>query len=915
MKKKYTKLVYCTILMLFSAFVSVAQSNSFWTEIDKSKASSSELHFRKTEPIKATFYNLNLEALKRVLVNAPQREDLNVNSNLNITLPAPNGKLEVFKVVEASVMASELQARYPELRSYTAQSVNNPGTVLRFSITNKGLHVMGSSPKDGTFYVDPYSKLGNNYIVYNKKDLPALEGGLDCQYVNTEADNERFTNSSTSLTSLNANDGMMRNYRLAVATTIEYSEFHWTAAGLNAGSPIADKRAAVMAAIIVTITRNNFIYERELSITMTLVGNNDSIVFIDNDNFNNDNAQILINQSQTEIDNVIGSANYDIGHTFSTGGGGLAQLGSPCGNDKARGITGGPNPVGDPYDIDFVAHELGHQFGAPHTWNGTQGNCTTGSRGDNDAYEVGSGTTIMAYAGICAGDNVQGNSDAYFHQKSLDRIFTFVSSAFGGGCSNNTNTGNNAPTADAGAALTLPISTPYKLTGSSTDQDGTATHTFTWEQYDLGPAGLPLEANNVGPMVRSFEGTSNPVRFIPNLSDLKESNGNSTTWEKLPSVSRSQSFRLTVRDNDVRGGQTAVSPVTVNFLNNAGPFRVTSQNIDQLVWTPGDTETISWDVNNTDNGAAGSPNVNILLSTDNGLTYTTTLIANVPNDGSQDIVVPNVQAANCRIMVEAATNAFFNINTKNIAIGNYVYQVNQGCNDYTINPNALVDENSNSFSSFPINVPDSFTITDLNVSVDASHNTSGSIFIAVVPPSVGAQVRMVSGSCIGPQDLVVTYDDAGGAINCASTNTNDNVTPAQALNVANGGDSQGQWLFFITDINIGDGDRLTLNSATLNICFSEIVPILATESFNFEDNLGIYPNPNNGEFTVNLKQTKSNKVTVNVHDLRGRKIYDNAFKTQGSLNENINLGSVQSGVYLVSVNDGENQITKKILVN
>ena len=916
MKKKYTPFLLYIIMFLFSVNL-VAQNNTLWTEIKKEKASSGELHFRKTEPNKSVFYNLNLENLKLVLRNAPKRENLQNESNLLINFPSPSGKLESFKVMEASVMEDELQTLYPKFRSYAAQSVDNPGTIIRFSITNKGLHSMGFSSKKGTSFIDPYSKSGNNYIVYNKKDLPKYDSGVECHYVNSEEDNERLSNISSSR--INADDGLMRNYRLAVATTIEYSQFHWLAAGLNAGSTLAAKKDAVMDAIVVTITRNNFVYEKDLSITMTLVGNNSEVIFIDSDNFNNDVATVLIDQSQTEIDRVIGTANYDVGHTFSTGGGGLAQLGSPCGSGKARGITGGPAPVGDSYDIDFVAHELGHQFGAPHTWNGTEGNCTAGARGDDDAYEVGSGTTIMAYAGICGSDNVEGNSDVYFHQKSLDRIFTFAKGARGAGgiCSDNTDTFNGVPVATVtNPAVNIPISTPYKLMGSSTDPDGIATHTYTWEQYDLGAAGLPLETNTVGPMVRSFEGTNNPTRFIPNLADLLTSNGGSTDWEKLPSVNRSQNFRLTVRDNDVRGGQTAVAPMFVSFNATAGPFLVTSQNTVSLVWTPGNTETITWDVNNTAAGSAGSANVNILLSTDGGVTYATTLVSNVPNDGSQDIVVPTVEAANCRIMVEAASNVFFNINTKNIAIGNYTYVLQpETCTVYPFNAGIPVVEDGGSYTGYNLNIPDSVTISDVNINVNITTANNADIWYAVRGPwqPTGLQ-QLASGICTGTANTDLTFDDEGAAVNCASTNNGDNILPQIALSFADGQNSAGNWSFFLTDINV-DGTISTWNSTTITICEQETLPILATESFNLEDSLGIYPNPNNGEFTVNVKSTQSKEIAITVNDMRGRKVYNKAFKANGSLNQKINLGQVQSGIYLVNVNDGANQITKKILVN
>jgi hypothetical protein len=922
MKKKYLKSVICVLVLVFGINLN-AQNSSLWTKTTKERASAKELNFRKSEPSKAQFYNLNINDLKQTLQNAPLRSVVGKNSTLIVKFPMSSGVLEQFKVTEASVMEDALQNQYPNLRSYSGESIENPGTLIRFSVTDKGLHTMLYSPKNGTEFIDPYSKDGTNYIVYSKRDLPALDSGFVCHYENSEEDNERLSNAESS--NFNAFDGRLRNFRIAIATTIEYSQFHWMAAGLTALSTEAAKRTAVFDAVVVTLTRNNFVYERDLSVTMTLVANNNAIIFINSDSFNNDDAGTLINQSQTVIDLNIGNANYDIGHTFSTGGGGLAQLNSPCvTGSKARGITGLPAPVGDAYDIDFVAHELGHQYGSPHTFNGSTGSCAGGNRSAANSYEVGSGSTIMAYAGICAPQNVQNNSDAYFHQRSLFLIFNNIFSG-NSTCAAQTITGNVVPTSEAGINYTVPISTPYKLTGSSTDPvDGTGTHTYTWEQYDLGTvAGVPVATNTTGPMVRSVEGTANPTRFIPRLTDLRTSNGGGTTWEVLPSVSRNENYRLTVRDNDSRGGNTAVDNMTVNFSNSAGPFRVTSQNTNMIVWTPGTTETITWNVAGTNAGVTASPNVNIRLSTDGGLTYPTILVANTLNDGSQAITVPNLTEPYCRIMVEAATNIFFNINSQDFAIGNYTYTTVNQCIDYTINPMALIPESSTQFTIWNIDVPDSVTITDVNVDVDISHTNSGDLFIAIIPPFVypGApttgsnQLRLASGSCIGPQDLIVTYDAQGTAINCASTNTGDNVLPVGPLDNLNTFNSLGNWRFLATDLTT-DGIRATLNSATINICSTSIEPVLSTESFTLEqDGLLIYPNPNNGEFTVNLKSANSNSVSIDVVDIRGRKVFNKNFTASGSLKQTINLGKVQSGMYLISVQDGDRKVTKKIMVN
>lgn len=912
MKQFHLKVVLILVtILMFSASSFAQNGKSLWSKTTQNELNKKDPIFRKTQPQKANYYHLDINGLKGMLQNAPDRKTTQ-NANLIVSFPTADNTFESFRVSEASVMASELQAKYPGLRSYAGQSIENPSTLIRFSITSQGLHAMFLSAEKGTQFIDPFTKEDNIYMVYSKRDLPPLDQVWECHVVSSDY-NLNGAALESSYLSRDTGDGMMRDFRTAIAATIEYSAFHWMAAGLTAGDSEAVKRTAVMAAIVVTMTRNNFIYERDFSITMTLVANNDLVVFIDSDNFSNNNANALINESQTVIDGAIGAANYDVGHTFSTGGGGLAQLNSPCTGSKARGVTGSSAPVGDAYDIDFVAHELGHQFGAPHTFNGTQGNCAGGNREPTNAYEVGSGTTIMAYAGICGSDNVQENSDAYFHQKSLQMIWDNVTTG-NSTCATQIPTGNGAPTAEAGSDFVIPISTPYKLTGSSTDPDGTSLHTYTWEQYDLGPAGLPTETNPSGPMVRSFEGTENPTRYIPRLQDLYVSGG-STEWEKLAAVERSQEFRLTVRDNDTNGGRTAVDDMSTVTVAAAGPFLVTSQNTDQIVWTPGMTETITWDVAGTTANGVDTANVNILLSIDEGVTYNP-IISNVPNDGSQDIIVPNVEASKCRIMVEGAGNIFFNINAFFFAIGNYTYQLTDVCEDFLFNIAVTVPESTNSYSGYALNVPTSITMSDANITVDITHPENGDLLYGFRHPAYSGTflIRLASGVCSGTANTNFVFDDEGNPIVCVSTNSGDHVIPEDPLSAVDGTDAQGTWTFFIFD-NTTNGTVSTLNSVTITACEQSLEPVLSAKEFSLEKALSIYPNPNHGEFNMAFYGA-SNKVQMQIFDISGRAVVTTVFENSSRVfNETISLGNVQSGMYFLNVNDGSRTITKKIIVD
>ena len=902
MNKNYFIKTTVIAITCFSFSLGAQNSNKFWTSINEAKAKQSEQISRKISLTTEKFYQLNIKGIKTAIANVGNREN---KGNTVISFPNSEGELNRYQIFEASVMAPELQAQFPNMKSYAGQGIDNPTEVVRFSITPKGLHAMFLGTSKGTQFIDPFTIEGNIYTVYAKKNLEARNFDFECGVIDDpELLNKPFNDNSLAK---NADDGTLRDYRIAIACTGEYAAFH---GGTVAGA---------MAAMVTTMTRVNGVYERELSVTMTMVANNASIIYTNavTDPFNNDNANILIDQSQTVIDSEIGNSNYDIGHTFSTGGGGLASLGSSCvSNRKGKGVTGRPQPVGDAFDVDFVAHELGHQFGSTHTFNGNQLNCSGGNRTASSAYEPGSGTTIMAYAGICGSDDVQSNSDDYFHQKSLELIWNHISSSFV--CPGNTSaTGNDEPTAVAGSDYTIPSGTPYKLDGSgSSDPDGNGSLTYTWEQYDLGPSGVPNDATASGPLVRSFTGTSNPVRYVPRLSDVLDNGGISTTWEKLSTVNRSINYNLTVRDNAAAGGQTDSDLMTITNVAAAGPFIVTSQNSNQIVWTPGQTETITWNVAGTTANGVNTANVNILLSTDEGVTYNTVLASNVPNDGSHDITVPNVSAPKCRIMVEGAGNIFFNVNNFFLAIGNYVYQNVDVCESYAFNFGGItVPENTTSYSGYTLNVPASLIMTDANITVDVTHPNSGDLLYGFRHPAyVGTfLIRLASQECSGGANPNLVFDDEGGAINCATLGNGDSVVPQEPLSVVDGTNSQGNWTFYIFD-NTVNGTTSSINTVTIEVCESSSEPVLSTTD-NELNGLTIYPNPNNGEFNIGFNPKSGENITVEVYDIRGRAIYTNQYNNVSRFEEVIRLNSAQSGVYLLTITDGSQKVTKKIIVD
>jgi len=305
-----------------------------------------------------------------------------------------------------------------------------------------------------------------------------------------------------------------------------------------------------LSAIVTAINRVNGIYERELAIRMVLIANNNLLVYTNaaTDPYTNDNGSTMLGENQTNIDNVIGNANYDFGHVFSTGGGGIATVGCVCSTGtKSRGVTGLSAPTGDAFYVDYVAHEMGHQFNARHTFNANTSSCSGNGSSTTNA-EPGSGSTIMAYAGICgSANNLQAHSDPYFHAVSMDEINVFTATGNGSNCAVVSATGNAIPVVNAGSDYNIPKSTPFILTGNATDPNADVL-TYAWEQEDVGSAfGNWNTQTTLSPLFRSFIPSSSSTRFFPKLSDVI--NNTTTIGEVLPSLGRDINMRLTARDN------------------------------------------------------------------------------------------------------------------------------------------------------------------------------------------------------------------------------------------------------------------------------------------------------------------------------------------------------------------------------
>ena len=657
------KLSFTLLLAIVFLNVDTISSQENWNKISKTDyiVQKKEIFQKKNFPSEYEILSLDLKAFSNKVKNSTfSKKEI-------IYLPNYDGSLSRFQIKESSNFEAKLQAKFPNIKSYSAQGIEDPTAIAKMSIGTDGFHAVIFSGTKATVYIDPYSRDNKDYIVYERSSLTKIDEDFKCE-VETAAKKEF----SVSDFSKNANDGKLRTFRLALVCSGEYAQFHLGPTQQNIPDTATDlvKKEAVLSAMNTSLTRLNGVFEKDLSIKLVLVNDNEEVIFLDADTdfITDGDAGTMINEVQSICDSNIGNSNYDIGHIFSTGGSGLAGLGVVCvTGQKARGVTGIGSPVGDPYDIDYVAHEMGHQFGATHTQNN---NC---NRTGSTAVEPGSASTIMGYAGICAPNvygagDATGDSDDYYHAVSIAQMWANIQSS--ANCGTLTETTNTAPIADAGLDYSIPKSTPFVLKGTATDVDGLSSLTYNWEQLDIEIGTMPPVATSIGgPMFRSLPSKASPNRYMPDLTTVIDGS-TSSTWEVVPSVARELNFSFLVRDNYSGGGSTARDDVKVEVVD-AEAFTISAPNT-AVSWDAGSTQTITWTKGTSDVAPINCLNVNIKLSIDGGVTFPITIKANTPNDGTEDIVIPNNISTTSRIMVEAADNIFYNVNSTNFTINSTV---------------------------------------------------------------------------------------------------------------------------------------------------------------------------------------------------------------------------------------------------
>ena len=897
------KLICYFIVAFFVSISSLYAQNNPWKILKARSAAQNEVLSRPNLPQDFKILSLDANQLqaatnKTVIQNSAASK--NNNAGVTVSMPTPEGDFIDFEIFEQKDFEDGLAKKYPNLKSYTGYSTTDKSTEINFTVNALGFNGIITSPYFSTIYIDSYSKSLEQYIIYYRKDLNKVKdfACLDTSYDILEEESPK----SRSFVK-RSSDGVYRDYRIAIACTVEYSEFHINRVN-GQNKTLTEKKEIVLSAIQTSINRVNAVYKRDLAIHLTLVNNNDDIIFITSDNFNNFDANVLINQSQTVINGIIGDANYDIGHTFSTGAGGLAYLYTPCdSNTKARGVTGSSQPVNDPYDIDYVAHEIGHQFGATHTFNNSCG----GNREDATAYEPGSGSTIMAYAGICA-PNVVNNSDDYFHFISIEQIQDFI--ATNGNCSNNTVLTNTAPIVPNLNNYTIPFGTPFKLTATAIDQENDVL-TYSWEQLDNEITIAPPTADATrGPVFKSIKPTTTATRYFPDYQTVL-TGSLQTQWEVIPNVARVLNFGLTVRDNNSTAGQLTQKR-TIITVANTGPFKITNPINETTAWGKNSTQTVTWDVAGTNANGINVSTVNILLSTDGGNTFEI-LVENTPNDGSEVINVPDVATKEAVVMIEANDNVFYALSNK-FNIG-YQLIVENFCNDYSLTYNGYNIESTNTFYNFTFDVNESenFSIKNLKLATNISADRTADVnvyFKNADEQLTYSTIVYRNTQCTANQNLNSVFGNDGVANACTNINTGTLLKPNENFTAINK-PANGQWSVLISKNS--SNRNVKVNKITLTLCGEKRTYIDLDSNNNVTDRFAVFPNPSNGLFKFYLES--KNNIEVSIFDMTGKLLLNKSINSSNANVHDINLAMLAKGVYILKVNDGNFKKSEKIIIN
>ncbi|WP_116128194.1 reprolysin-like metallopeptidase [Lewinella sp. IMCC34183] len=601
--------------------------------------------------------------MARMVLDLPALRRQLAEKRLTLDLPLPDGTYATFTAAESSVFAPALAARYPLIGSYR---VEGPWGAGRVAISQKGVDALLYGPA-GSYVIEAIGT-GDGYRAYYTagEHDPAYDLPLACGYDPADPRNVPgdlpAKPAAVKGRAKRGNDAQeLRVYDMAVTNTGEFA------------TAVGGTKEDVLAAFNTAISTVNVIFEREVAVRINLLPVSEELIYLDpeTDPFKEANSGIGLLPQVIEafLENDIPAGSYDLGHVFTGRCGDVGGVvgGLACSGSKTRGVTclQGGNVANTARRI--MAHELAHQFSVSHSWN--QCPSSANQRAEFTAYEPGSGSTIMSYAGACGDQNI-GGFDAYFHTASLQQFLHFTGRAGAAGCATVIETDNRTPEVqlDYTDDFFIPQNTPFRLTGTATDANDPADQlTYTWEEFDLGPATNLYEAEGNAPIFRSVAPSAEGnTRYFPRVDRV--ANGIQTKDEVLPTYERDLTFRLTARDNNEAAGGVEWAAVSFHVAES-GPLTVNEPEVNaEGAWQEGEYREVTWNVNGTDEGPVNARTVDILLSRDGGLTFDEVLAAGVANNGSTFVTVPDGAGDAMRIIVAASDNIFYNMHAADFSI-------------------------------------------------------------------------------------------------------------------------------------------------------------------------------------------------------------------------------------------------------
>lgn len=661
------------LIIIFLSFtvLTALDAQNIWTSVEESQIPSSFLTDREIVPISYSSWELQLEGIKKALKKAPD-EFSNGRSNKEITLdiPMPDGTLMPFKIYETSSMMKGLSFKYPQIKSFAGYGLANKQYKIRLGHNIHGFYASILSP-EGTIYIDRISNQQTKYYIsyYTRDQYIQAEGhsfscGVQDQGTDPLEDVLRdFEFNGEIEDHLKRTENrdpsepiQLRTYRLAIGCTGEW--------GIKQGGTIE----GALAQMVISVDRINQVFENEIAVRFLLVEDNDLVIFLNasTDPYNEGNVGgSLLGQNTSILNQFIGFSNYDMGHVYTascTDVGGIAFLECVCKGNKGGGVTCHYTNNIIAMSVRVTCHEMGHQFGANHTFN----NCNGNESGSN-AFEPGSGSTIMSYGGLCGPElNIVNFADDYYHNNSLDEMIKYSRQFEGNNCATKIATSNNTPEAgiQMESGFYIPVETPFELTGEAFDPEGDEM-TYNWEQMNLGPSSVPGQPNVNSPLFRSVYPGTSTTRVFPEMTKIINMNFDKT--EVLPTYDRDLDFRFIARDNNTEGGGVDWAEISFEATATAGPFLVEYPNGSES-FEVGESVIINWDVANTSNSLVDCKRVDIFLSLDGGYTYPYLLFSEAPNDGIQEITIPNTPTNQARIKIKGVGNVFFDISNGNFQI-------------------------------------------------------------------------------------------------------------------------------------------------------------------------------------------------------------------------------------------------------